>query len=647
MQTPFSSDPHDQAMPGLRVVYAQYLRHEPFSEALFDGFSSLRVLTYSASIPYLVRMLHRFETVECVFGCEAILQDAAALISAQKAICEHLLTVIHGLNDARKHFLLQKVEQGKARFFVVKGAVSHAKIYLLSGPERHLVIAGSANASDRAFAGSQAETIIAFENPEAWEYYQHEYELVKARATNEVSISMLKLEQAHVSLEDVPLLQEAQQAKEGLTVYVNQNVASASVPLIIHTVERVADQYRPNIQPLVKAQHGRVHLAPHIIGRMVQLVKTQKRTEQHQEPLFLSIFHDTQKVLLSGKELCLSPDWSSVQQDVSCLLEYFENFQQGFLGNVSQLQRDYFLFLCWFYFSPFLCDCRTNALVEQQYMFDFPLFAILYGKSNSGKTCLIHTIMKSMFGAFSVLETNCFTQTHLRELLHMYKRFPVVFDDVDKKRFLQHAPELIKDEQILLPEYPAFVLSMNADDHSFATELRKRCLILYTRASLPDNSVVARKLYRSISSLQQRISGALYREYLRRMLEHLQREPFPLDILHCSSTILVDIFREANSVPLPEWCRLLSIREYGERKYEKIREELLRLYEADPRLWEVRRREIILRVPQNESFGLRREIPDWLLKEGSKGGNIILDREHLEDFLMFSFRRRWWRFLSR
>ena len=61
----------------LSTVYAHYERSEPFSFDLFEGFGSLRVLTYSASIPMTVKMLHLFEAVECVFGYEGILHGFA------------------------------------------------------------------------------------------------------------------------------------------------------------------------------------------------------------------------------------------------------------------------------------------------------------------------------------------------------------------------------------------------------------------------------------------------------------------------------------------------------------------------------------------------------------------------------------------
>jgi hypothetical protein len=220
-----------------------------------------------------------------------------------------------------------------------------------------------------------------------------------------------------------------------------------------------------------------------------------------QETSTLSIVSDTRKVFLSGREVYLSPSWPEVQSDVACLVEYFENFRKGFLGDIAQHQKDYFLFLCWFYFSPLICDLRNHAMSEQGYIFDYPLFAVLYGKSNCGKTCLIETTMKSMFGYFTFFEKASFTRTNLRDLFFASKRFPVVFDDVEKKRFMEHAIDIIKDEMTLCEEYPAYVLSMNADDHSFSTEIRKRCLILYTRVSLPDNTQVAKDLFKSVKSI--------------------------------------------------------------------------------------------------------------------------------------------------
>ena len=45
---------------GLRVVSAAFLDQQKFDWDLFDGYDSLRVLTYSASISAIVRMLDTY-----------------------------------------------------------------------------------------------------------------------------------------------------------------------------------------------------------------------------------------------------------------------------------------------------------------------------------------------------------------------------------------------------------------------------------------------------------------------------------------------------------------------------------------------------------------------------------------------------------
>jgi hypothetical protein len=279
---------------------------------------------------------------------------------------------------------------------------------------------------------------------------------------------------------------------------------------------------------------------------------------------------------------------------------------------------------------------RNRAIYEQDYIFDSPSFAIIYGKSNCGKTTLIETLMQSMFGHHRFIDKSQFTKTSLRSLLQSSKRFPIIFDDVDKKQFSTHAPDIIKDEQFILDEYPAFVLSMNAEDHTFPTELVKRCLMFYTQASLPD-SERARELYKSISHIRKKITTALYHEYLRRVISVIQSQGLPQDMLLFSSQILTDIMSEAYG-SLPEWCRPITMLEYKNKRYEKIKNELLSMYQNNREVWEIKRDTIILKVEGFEASGLKKDIPDWILKGGSKAGKIIMARRPLEEFLGISFK---------
>jgi hypothetical protein len=628
----------------LNVVYSHFQQNEPFSPTLFTGFSSLRVLTYTASIPMIVHMLNQFETIECVFGYEGILANLALILASQRLICEQLATAIKGLEDPRKRTILEHVYQGKARFYVVKGAIAHSKLYLLESPTRKLVLTGSANWSWRAFCGKQYEELIAYENDEqAWTYFERRYRQIRERATSAISTQTLTTEA--VLIEDVPLIQEAQASKleEGITVFVHTPTSSVSLPQVMHTVERISGQYKAAVQTVTSAaRNGQVHLTAEQAHKVVHLVKNRKRQgQEEEEPTWLSINREERTLLLTGKELSLTPSWEEVQSDVQCLIEYFEKFREGFVGDIAQHQRDYFLFLCWFYCSPFMCDFRNEAISQQNYLFDFPQFAVLYGRSNCGKSELVKTLMRSMLGYYVFVDKGRFTRTQLQDLREVRRRFPVAFDDIDKKHFTEHATDLIKDEGYQRDEYPTFTLSMNAEDHSFSSEVYKRCLMIYTRASLPGSNVTAaRTLYKSVASIQQRLTTALYREYLRRMLDRMMMRPLPSDMLQCSSEIITALFAEATAAPLPHWCRSLTIDDYQGRAYDKVRAELRQLYANNPSIWKVQRYTIVLTVPGN-SKELHRIIPDWIMEEGSKAGTIILDRAQLESFLQMSFHRSW------
>ena len=136
----------------------------------------------------------------------------------------------------------------------------------------------------------------------------------------------------------------------------------------------------------------------------------------------------------------LEADTTDVRSDVEAWLEFFGNYANGFVGDVPRLQRDYFTFMCWFYFAPLMCDVRNTALRQNVFSFDQPMFVVIYGQSNCGKSSLIETLMRSMFSYPRIVETQSFTRSNLRGLQQAYRRFPVVFDDVTRDRFNRHAP---------------------------------------------------------------------------------------------------------------------------------------------------------------------------------------------------------------
>ncbi|HEX6141951.1 MAG TPA: phospholipase D family protein, partial [Geminicoccaceae bacterium] len=139
---------------------------------LFQGFGSLKALTFSASVPAILDVAALFDDVEITFGSERVLsRELAALehataasgyrftdaLADQKAFIERFVRPALSRRGTR---LLERVQDGSLRFRLLRAAPSHAKLYLLAGEDRFRAIAGSANLSLAAFSGRQRETFF-------------------------------------------------------------------------------------------------------------------------------------------------------------------------------------------------------------------------------------------------------------------------------------------------------------------------------------------------------------------------------------------------------------------------------------------------------------------------------------------------------
>jgi hypothetical protein len=177
----------------LTVFRAELLSCDQTSwEALSDGFTALRAITFSSSLEMLLHLAARLDDLEVVFGSERILsREHLALAQAsqtvqtygfadalvdQKALVEALARLLGRIGTR----LLERVADGSLRFRLLRGRPSHEKLYLLSGPAGRRVVTGSANLSLAALEGRQQELFVAFDGEQAWRqfdrYYQRDWQ---------------------------------------------------------------------------------------------------------------------------------------------------------------------------------------------------------------------------------------------------------------------------------------------------------------------------------------------------------------------------------------------------------------------------------------------------------------------------------------
>ena len=641
--------------PQLQVVYAQALRAEPFTMELFAGFTTMRALTYTSSIPMVLRLLRDcdYEDFECIFGHGGMLsRDAADLLAFQSVVQSRLnqgFVGAKGISPERREVIYQRAAEGTARFLVVKDAIAHAKIYLLEREGKRRVIVGSANLSETAFSGRQAETVTVFDDDAmAWEHFGRQYEDVRAVATSRVPLRTERLPNDLV--ETTPALRDAEERPDGVTIFLPAQTEEEEVqfnaPYVLREVERIAPVHRQVLADLRPDRKGMLTIVPQVVKQMTRIA-----TSRHEESKpATSLSYDGRSLALSGQVMSLEADDDQVASDVAAWLEFFGNYENGFVGDVPRMQRDYFTFMCWFYFSPWMCDLRNAALRANTFSFDRPMFAIVYGESNCGKSSLIDTLMTAMFGYPRIVETPYFTRRNLRALQASYQRFPVVFDDIHDDRFRRHAPEVIKDEHIPYAEYPCIALSMNADARNFQPEIVKRSLMIWTTTSLPGDAITSiRQLRRSVTGIASRMSTALYRRYLsetRELLDAMdQQEIQDADVLEVSSSVLCRLFEEhlPPDAVLPEWCAPMTLHQYQNRAFEQPRSVLEGLIHPDkytrarrPGIgdWTISGDQVIIGIEPMGSRRIRDDIPNWILnRPASVSGQIVLKKEQLDGFL--------------
>ena len=645
---------------GLRVVRARFLEEEKFDWTLFEGYDSLRVLTYSASSSAVVRMLDdfSFESFECVFGSEGVLGNLLDVIALQKVVTEQTRAAIMELPDQRHRRILERISAGQARFWVLRQYVAHAKLYLLSGEPGTRVIVGSANLSERAFSGIQPETLVVFDNDEAaWSHYGRMFDAIRDTGSDEIPFPKERITEAQIEVSDAPVLSDNSttvviQAPEPAEV-------QGSAPVQMQRVEKVAAVLKPRLSASIPTfRSGKQRITP-IVKRELSRIRLVKSKDEA-DTRYFSIDRANRTATLSGKEVSLGWDDAAVRADARLLLDFFGNYEGAFEGDVPALQRDYFTLMAWLYFSPFICDMRSVAYLRDSDVVRYPLFAIVFGKSNCGKTSLVDTLTTSMFGRAHTVDKRSFTAARLRGLQHAYRRHPVVFDDIGRRAFNQHGKDMIKDE---LPpgvtEYPGFVLSMNAEPHSFPDEVAKRSMMIYTTTALPaHNEGLRQSLQGGIQQIRRDLTGHLYRRYLVDVMARLEDDRLPDDWLSVSSSVLSELLEEGADSSPPAWCREITWLDFADKRYDRVRDRVVALLRPaayskkegeGPIGWTIERDRIIV-WEQRDAFGRRGfgwdDLPSTLIDETRSGGDrTVLYKEPLEAFLGEPLRRkrRWWR----
>ncbi len=578
---PHSARPDGQhSGPSIRVfdITVERVRETGWRE-LFEGFDRLRALTFSASVPAILDVAALFEDVEITFGSERVLScELAALEQAttaasyrftdaladQKAFIERC---VRPALSARGAHLLERVQDQSLRFRLLRRAPSHAKLYLLAGEGRFRAIAGSANLSLQAFSGAQGETFLVADGETAYRHFAAFYEENDA-AADPVAADLLVVpagpnrpEALDVPADPVPLEKvPCFRFLEAKGVIVESQHPPVMNELSA-TALREAGVLGAELQQLTldKNKSGATVVSAKGFARAYRAHAAQPITEKSDRIPEARIDLEGDIVTLDGRpwhRLGSPVPWPEVEADAALLAPYFEGFGR-FYGDAASLQQSYWALLAWLYAAPLAPLLRSAALRHDGSPLAYPVHAVLYGRSDGGKTMFSRVISRSMFGLEQMVRGKDFTTQRALGLRERLGAIPLLVDDVNRDRFTQYVPDLVKFDHDSGSSYAPILISTNRDVTAVTPDLRKRMVVCHIDGARP----------RGMSEAPARaaLSGvgtALYRTYLDRLvpqlgdlLEALASDPHhPPDLLRVSSTTLGDILAEALG-EAPQWAR--------------------------------------------------------------------------------------------
>lgn len=372
----------------------------------------------------------------------------------------------------------------------------------------------------------------------------------------------------------------------------------------------------------------------------------------------LHIDYDAGTMTFNDENIDLNPNLSEVAKNIKSIQKFFSGMDY-FYGDVEQAKKDYFKYMTWYLATPFMAYLRYFASRNNYDTKLFPMYGVIYGDSNGGKTTFIKFLVKLMSGeTVKMNTTEDFTATRIDGLKRVCEGLPLNIDDLAKTQFQNHSERVIKNDEWgisdRLVNYPAVSITSNKIT-SLTKDLSKRAIICRIGAKI-DNERGAKNSKRVNESMSE-LTTAFYGEYVRRMLVCIDemttemrenangKEYFP-DIFHASSSVIADIF-EACGIDLPDYVRILYYNDYmGDESIGRAAIEKIELaWQADPSKFRVDKKQnrLIYSYPPDgpwyELKYIADELPNSLEAEISGGNQLIMNYEQAQELFGIKFRR--------
>jgi len=627
------------------VVEMEFVEAKSMSwQDLFSGYQTLHAITYSSGLGFIEELLSMFDYAEIIFGAEHVMSYSLQEVLAFQTV------IIEELREKKKYkTFVDRIQANTLKLYVSREKVSHEKTYLLEAQDgRKRVIFGSANMSRVAFSGKQRENICYIDGDSAFNWYMDSFEQLRSASCDNITHEALIAPDSGEAIHELPIMYSVRQQKA--LVFTPPPSTNDDVRFVLRTQE-LSNKFAPFMP---KGEKGKILLTPETIIQTRRRLADAATKEKDLRSVYpqLKIDLEGREVTLNGQVLHLTPDPSSVKRDAELFIQYMEGFSR-FHGEVKDMQYKYYAFANWMFTSPFMAVMRDIATKYNRHLLPYPVFGLVYGQSKAGKTSFLMTMLKLMIGQTPKMAAPEFTRTQINALKGIVQGVPIIVDDLSNQRFNQHAIETIKNDDFGALEnliyYPAVIISANEDVKAVAPEVARRVVVCHVQGGLTNTEIIKSNVVRNT---QKQLGTALYREYLRHMMDAVpdlihelkddDSEDVP-DILNVSAQILLNILT-AHLEDFPEYVRELTLEDYFSEKVTGSQ-----TIKAIQRAWKVNRKDFKIdkalgRLHYNakevyEAKRIIKELPEDLCPLRSREW-VVMDLNKACEFFGINFKKK-------
>ncbi len=638
----------------LPVVKAKFIAGEKKTwNELFEGYDELYAITYSSGLDFTVSVIDNFKYAEIIYGCEAILSDTVGVVLALE---KSLIDSITKSNAAKK--MSERIAEKTLALYVSRNTISHSKIFCLkAGDGRTRVIVGSANLSKSAFEGFQKENITYFDDREAYDWYYERYVEFREQCSDNVNEKVLvnsidNKDYLMENPEDIPFIQTV---KERKYVFLEPSSDDDIETEIVTSVKNMEHELKPMLPKMKKEKGKTIISAEHLakVRSAIKGVNSQKKEKERHLPK-LHIDYDKETLDFNGEPYNFTPEGKDIAKDLEGI-EFFLNSLESFHGDYKRAQEDYFRFMNWVLSSIFMPYLRCIAYHNNYDITTLPVFGIMYGDSNGGKTTFIELLNKIMTGKkIPANPSSDFTTSALNDLKRGIEGVPINFDDLDKQQFANHSDKVIKEDEWGIIDrfynYPGVIITTNKLPSLEAPILKRVVAVrIDIRIEKEEGLQYSRKLKESIANA----TTAFYSEYVKRMIPLVKCEADRMinaeeneyvDIFKISSRVIVDIFNEYLG-EVPDYVKELSLSDYygpevtGRNAIRKIKD----AWNSEPQSFRVDKQKnlLIYSFPDSAVYEIKYLIDELPARLNAKKNahSLTMNLDEAEKFFNLKFKR--------